>query len=127
MFKQIAGSLGSIFASLCCLGFAPLLAALSAAGLGFMISDAILIPMLAVFLGIALWGLKNSRAKHGVSTPLYLGASGALAALVGIVVFMPLHVIGLIALVGASVWDIVLLRKNKLTCETTSPSSRRMQ
>ena len=127
MFKQIAGSLGSIFASLCCLGFAPLLAALTAAGLGFAISDAVLIPLLALFLGIALWGMKSSQRKHGKNAPFYVGAFGALAALVGIVVFMPLHVIGLIALVGASVWDIVLMRKNKLTCETTSPSSRRMQ
>jgi len=122
MFKQITGSLGSIFASLCCLGFAPLLAALTAAGLGFAISDAILIPLLAVFLGIALWGIKGSRAKHGVSTPLYVGTAGAVGALVGVFVFIPLHVIGLVALVGASLWDIVLLRRTLAACDATAPS-----
>lgn len=120
MFKQIAGSLGSIFASLCCLGFAPLLAALTAAGLGFAISDAILIPLLAVFLGITLWGLKNSRAKHGINTPFYVGTAGAVAALAGVFVFIPIHVIGLFTIVGVSVWDIVLVRKNRLTSETTT-------
>jgi mercuric ion transport protein len=111
MFKQISGSLGSIFASLCCLGFAPVLAALSAAGLGFVISDAILIPLLALFLGIALWGMKGSQKRHGKTTPFYVGVGGAVAALLGVFVFIPVHVIGLIALVGASIWDVVLLRK----------------
>jgi len=117
MFKQITGSLGAILASLCCLGFAPLLAALSAAGLGFAISDAVLIPLLAIFLGLTLWGLQGSRARHGNRVPLYLGTGGAVAALVGIFVFIPVHVVGLIAIVAAALWDIVLLRKTATACE----------
>ena len=124
MFKQIVGSMGSIFASLCCLGFAPVLAALSAAGLGFVISDAILIPLLALFLGLALWGMKSSQRKHGKTTPFYVGVGGAVAALVGVFIFIPVHVIGLITLVGASIWDIVLLRKHPSTCETTKRMTR---
>jgi len=119
MFKQISGSIGSIFASLCCLGFAPILAALTAAGLGFVISDAVLIPLLALFLGLALWGMKSSQRKHGKRAPFYVGVGGAVAALVGIFVSIPIHIIGLIALVGASVWDIVLLRKHSSVCEAT--------
>ena len=120
MFKQISGSIGSIFASLCCLGFAPVLAALSAAGLGVAISDAILIPLLALFLGIALWGIKGSQKRHGKTTPFYVGAGGAVAALAGVFVFIPVHVIGLVALVGASIRDIVLLRKLPTLCEATN-------
>lgn len=120
MFKQISGSIGSIFASLCCLGFAPVLAALSAVGLGFAISDAVLIPLLALFLSLALWGIKSSQKKHGKAAPFYVGAGGAIAALVGVFVFIPVHVIGLIALVGASIWDIVLLRKPPASCEATN-------
>ena len=119
MFKQIGGSIGSIFASICCLGFAPALAALSAVGLGFIISDAILIPLLALFLSLALWGIKSSQKRHGKTAPFYIGAGGAAAAFIGILVFMPVHIIGLIALVGASIWDIVLLRKSPTSCETT--------
>ncbi len=122
MFKQITGSLGSIFASLCCLGFAPLLAALSAAGLGFAISDTILIPLLALFLGLTLWGLQGSRARHGNSIPFYVGAAGAAAALGGIFILIPLHVVGLLMVVGASVWDVVLLRRTARDCQTTTPS-----
>ncbi|NOY71268.1 MAG: MerC domain-containing protein [Gammaproteobacteria bacterium] len=120
MYKQIGGSIGSIFASICCLGFAPILAALSAAGLGFMISDAILIPLLAFFLILALWGMKSSQKRHGKTTPFYVGVGGAIAAFVGILVFMPVHIIGLITLVSASIWDIVLLRKPSSSHETTS-------
>ena len=122
MFKQIAGSLGSIFASLCCLGFAPVLAALSAAGLGFAISDAILIPLLALFLGLTLWGLQGARARHGNNSPFYVGAAGAAAALGGIFIFIPLHVVGLLMVVGASLWDSVLLRKKAHDCQITTPS-----
>ena len=117
MIKQITGTLGAVFASLCCLGFAPLLAALSAAGLGFVISDAVLIPLLALFLGITLWGLHGARRRHGNSAPFYLGAAGAVAALAGVFVYLPVHVIGLLTLVGASVWDIVRVRKNRSACE----------
>ena len=118
MFKQISGAIGSIFASLCCLGFAPVLAALSAAGLGFVISDTILIPLLVLFLALALWGIKGSQRKHSKTAPFYVGVAGAVAALVGVFVFIPIHVIGLIALVGASTWDIVFLQKYTSTCET---------
>lgn len=119
MFKQIAGSLGAIFASLCCLGFAPLLAALSAVGLGFAINDAVLIPLLAVFLGITLRGLHGSRTRHGNNAPFYVGTAGAAAALAGVFAFIPIHVIGLLALVSASVWDIVLVRKTSTIRQST--------
>ncbi len=121
MFKQISGSLGAILASLCCLGFAPLLAALSAAGLGFVISDAVLIPLLALFLGITLWGLHGSCARHGNNRPFMLGVAGATAALVGVFVFIPLHVIGLIGVVGASIWDMFLVRGQRDNCHTPTP------
>jgi len=118
MFKQISGSLGSIFASLCCLGFAPVLAALSAAGLGFIINDAILIPLLAVFLGIMLWGLLGSRNKHHSVGPLYIGMAGAAAALFGIFIYLPIHVIGLVTIIFSAIWDIYLLRKYRRASKT---------
>ena len=118
MFKQITGSLGAVFASLCCLGVGPVLAALTAMGLGFIINDAILIPLLAIFLLIAVWGLKGSRTRHGVNGPFYLGSIGAVAAFVGILVFMPVHIIGLAIVIAAAVWDIVILRKGPPACES---------
>jgi mercuric ion transport protein len=48
------GIAGSIFAALCCLGVPALLSIVSAIGLGFIVRDAILIPLLVVFLAITL-------------------------------------------------------------------------
>ncbi len=120
MFKQITGTLGALFASLCCLGLPPLLAALTAAGLGFLLQDAILVPLLALFLALTLWGLWSSRRRHGRAEPFYLGAGGALAAVVGILTFMPVHILGLMAVIAATVWDFVLVKRQRAACEAGS-------
>lgn len=59
------GAGGSVFAALCCLGFPALLAILSAAGLGFLIHDAVLIPMLVAFLALTVYGLYHGLRRHG--------------------------------------------------------------
>lgn len=66
------GPLGSIFAALCCLGAAPVLAAVSALGLGFLIKDIILVPLLLFFLGVTIWALRRDRNRHGRSGPEWL-------------------------------------------------------
>jgi mercuric ion transport protein len=48
---------GSLFAALCCLGFPALVSILSAIGLGFLLNDDILRPLLIVFLLVAVFGL----------------------------------------------------------------------
>jgi mercuric ion transport protein len=48
---------GSLFAALCCLGFPALVSILSAIGLGFLINNDILRPLLIVFLLVAIVGL----------------------------------------------------------------------
>ena len=50
MFKELSGCTGSVVSGACCLGFAPLLAGLSAIGASFLIRDAILIPLFVAFL-----------------------------------------------------------------------------
>jgi len=47
---------GSLFAALCCLGFPALVSILSAIGLGFLINDDILRPLLILFLLVAILG-----------------------------------------------------------------------
>lgn len=69
---------GSLFAALCCLGFPALLAFLSAIGLGFLVNDAVLIPLLALFLLITLWGLYFGKRHHGSWMPFYVGVAGAM-------------------------------------------------
>lgn len=55
---------GSVFAALCCLGFPALLSILSAIGLGFIVTDAVLIPLLLVFLAITPIGLYLGTRHH---------------------------------------------------------------
>lgn len=55
------GTGGAVFVGLCCLGTPALLAFLTAAGLGFLINDFILIPLLILFLALAVYGFSASK------------------------------------------------------------------
>lgn len=109
------GPLGSAFAALCCLGWAPALAALSAVGLGFLIHDAILIPLLAIFLGITIWSLARDRVRHGRPGPERTAWGAALLVVGGLWVGGVVVAIGLSALVAASIWNGVLVKRRRGT------------
>lgn len=105
------GPIGSIIAALCCLGVAPLLGALTALGLGFLINDFILIPLLVFFLGISIWALHRDRPRHGSWQAEATAALAAILTLGGLFVSQLVVAAGLILLVGASVWNWVLIRR----------------
>lgn len=119
MLKQIGGTTGAVITGACCLGFAPLLAALSAVGAGFLIRDAILVPLFVLFLGFTLWSLWSSRSKHHRPGPFYLGLSSAAVAFAALWFFVPLAYAGLAGFISASVWDIVALRQRRAVSGTT--------
>ncbi len=73
--------------------------ALSAAGLGFLVNDAILLPLVALALGVALWGLWRGTARHGLRGILVLGGIGAVLLVVGILLY-PLVYVGVAAMLG---------------------------
>ena len=50
------GILGATFAALCCLGISAVLSIVCAIGLGFVIHDAVLLPLLIISLFLVLWG-----------------------------------------------------------------------
>lgn len=114
MLKQIGGTTGAVFAGACCLGFAPLLAALGAVGLGFLIRDAVLLPLFLLFLGLTLWSLWASRASHHQPGPFYLGLGSAIAAFAALWFLVPLAYAGLLGLIAAAAWDIVTLRRGRV-------------
>ena len=116
--QQIVSSLGSIIVGACCLGLTPVIALLTAMGAGFLINDAILIPLLVLFLGFSIWSLKSSRQKHRLNGPLYLGIGSSVVAFVGLWVFAPISYAGFAGLIGASVWDLVIVRKRAPSCAT---------
>ncbi|RJQ85052.1 MAG: MerC domain-containing protein [Desulfobacteraceae bacterium] len=109
------GLTGSLLTLLCCLGFGPLIALLSAVGAGFLVNDAVLAPLLVAFLVIGGLGLAATYRRHGRSAPLVVHAAGA------IVVFMftfvgfvaPLVWMGIAGLVAASVWDLIAGRQTR--------------
>jgi mercuric ion transport protein len=105
------GTPGSIFAALCCIGTPALLAFLTSVGLGFLINDMILIPLLVLFLAITGYGLAASKKRHGRSEPLML--FGTSAALIVITVWFSAIgvIVGLVGLVASTVLNIVYQRR----------------
>jgi mercuric ion transport protein len=89
---------------------APLLGLLSAIGLGFLIHDAVLIPLLIVAIGVTGWGLWQGRRCHGQGRPMLLGLGGGVLAVGGLFLLVPLAFIGFGAVVLASLWNLRLLR-----------------
>ncbi|MBI4455788.1 MAG: response regulator [Acidobacteria bacterium] len=117
------GPLGSIFAALCCLGAAPALAAVSALGLGFLINDIILIPLLVVFLGATIWALRRDRSRHGRTGPQRLAWLASLFTVSGLWVSGVVVSLGLILLVAASIWNVVVTWQTKFPLDSV-PKSR---
>jgi hypothetical protein len=70
------GAIGSVIAVACCLGIAPVLAAVAMFGLGFVINDAILQPLLIACLVVTVISLALSAQKHGARWPVIVGALG---------------------------------------------------
>ncbi len=120
-----AGLVGSVVTLACCLGFGPILAALSAIGAGFLINDAVLAPLLLGFLVLGGVGLGLSRRKHCRWGPLGLHAVSAAGIFVFTFVayFQPLIWLGVAGLIGASVWDVVLGRRAACATSKTQGAS----
>lgn len=130
-FKQFAGLLGAGVAAACCLGIPAVLAALGAAGLGFLIHDAYLFPFFVGFVGFSLWLLYRSGSKRGVLAPFWLALAGGVFAAAGLwfmvtgIKPMPWTIYaGLAVLVAGSVWDYLNARKApacEVECEVPQP------
>jgi mercuric ion transport protein len=79
---------GALFAGLCCLGFPALISVVSAIGLGFLINDTILMPLLGISLLVTLAGLYLGLRHHGSWWAFILGAASAVALFMFIAVAM---------------------------------------
>lgn len=105
-----AGLAGSFVALLCCAGVAPVLGLLTSIGLGFLLKDAVLIPLLGMALAITLWGLWQGRRCHGRSAPLLLGGVASVVSLGGLFLWAPLAFLGFAAVFAAGLWNILAVR-----------------
>lgn len=113
LLKQLGSMLGTGFAAVCCLGVGWALAALTAVGAGFLIHDAILIPLFLAFVALSLWLLRSSARRHGDRRPMVLAGAGAAAALLGLFIAPAIVYTGLAAMVAASGWDFALARSGR--------------
>ncbi|MEX1999598.1 MAG: MerC domain-containing protein [Gemmatimonadales bacterium] len=117
---SLGGVFGSGFALLCCAGAAPVLGLLSAIGLGFLINDAVLVPLLLLALGLTGWGLWQGRRCHGRASALRLGLGGAALTVGGLFFWIPLAFIGFAAVVLASIWNLRLVRACTIPSSTSA-------
>lgn len=111
------GIVGAAFAALCCLGLPAVLSVVTAIGLGFLIHDAILLPLLIVSLIVALWGLASGWRRHRHAAPLVLGGTAATTLVMFSYVYQS-RVVTFVAIAGlmaASVTNIALLRRATVT------------
>lgn len=106
---------GSIFTALCCLGFPALLSILGAIGLGFLINDAILLPLLVIFLVMTLGGLYAGMRHHGQPWAFILGVVSALILFVFLFINTIIVYVGLAGLIAAGSLNI-WLRFRKADC-----------
>lgn len=113
LWKAGLGSLGSAigagFTGLCCLGTPAALGIVSAAGLGFLINDAILLPLLALLLAGTLWALRRLRQAHGRAWPQRVGHISAAALVLGVALgWSGVGYLGVLGLVAATLWNTAL-------------------
>lgn len=62
--KQLASTVAAAFAAACCLGVTAIVSGLTAIGAGFLIKDAILIPLYVPLLALSVWLLHRSARAH---------------------------------------------------------------
>jgi mercuric ion transport protein len=131
LIKQFSGIVGAGVAAACCLGVPVVLAAVGAAGLGFLINDAYLVPIFGAFVALTLWLLYRSARGHHSLVPFWLALAGGLAGIVRLSLVVtglysrswPVYV-GLMVLVAASVWDAVNGRRAAIVGETPQEKQR---
>lgn len=130
LVKQFAGLFGAGVAAACCLGIPVVLSALGAAGLGFLIRDAILFPIFVAFVAVSLWLLYRSARSHRNLAAFWLGVGGALISGAGLFLLVTgLHpatwaiYAGLALLVAGSIWDVIPARK-PIACACEAPAAK---
>src|SRR5258708_38224289 len=110
-----AAVLGATIAALCCLGVPAILSVVSAIGLGFLIRDAVLAPLLILSVALVGFGLGRGLRRHRHRLPVVIGAlaSVALAAATLVAPPRPILFASVAALVAASVMNAILLHRSR--------------
>jgi mercuric ion transport protein len=110
---ESAGLVGATVSALCCLGTPAIVSLLAAVGLGFLINDAVLVPLLLGSLLLVLWGLASGWRRHRRPTALIIGVAAAplLFAFSVVVPSQPMAYVSIAALIGATVVNAIHTRR----------------
>ena len=109
------GAVGALFATFCCLGVPWMIAIFVGLGLGFLLTDSILVPLAALFLALTLLGLYMGMRDHRRPWALVLGIVSAAVVLVFLTVifYRPLVWVGLVGIVAAIILNAWYQHRNK--------------
>lgn len=101
---------GATVSALCCLGVTTAVSVMASLGLGFLVNDNVLMPLLLVFLALAVAGLGFDARKHHHRSALILGTLGGLglAAFTFVAPAKPGAYLAIAAMVAASGWNVYL-------------------
>jgi len=110
--KSIGGGIAGAFAGLCCAGAPIVLAFLTGIGLGFLINDFILFPILFISLGFMFYSLHYNKKKHLNTLPIYTAIISTIFIIIGIF-YTPVIWLGVIGLFMSTIWDYTLIKKCK--------------
>jgi len=115
LFKWLdkVGVAGSLVALACCLGLSGIVAFLSAIGVGFLVNDTYLIPLLIVFLAVGAVGLFRSFRRHAKpqALGLYILSSAAILFFLMVRFNRPMLYVAALGLIAASVWDMLIHKR----------------
>jgi mercuric ion transport protein len=104
------GPAGAIITALCCLGLPVLISLLTAIGAGFLITDKFLLPLLALFLAVSVWGGYVSYRRHGRHAVVVVSVLGAVLTFAGVWLHWTVVAIGLALLIASPVLSFMSLR-----------------
>ena len=109
MHAEKWGPAATAFFALCLLEVGPVVDLLRSLGLGVLLDEVILLPLLGAALALSLWALANDRVYHRERGPGRLTWLAAALALAGHWLFAPLLWAAIVALAAAAVWNQVLV------------------
>ena len=113
-------ALGALFTTACCIGVPAVISLASAVGAGFLLQDKYLQPLLILTLLLTIAASALTFARHRNPVPLMITAVSAV--LVYWFIYrdyrVPLVWVGIAAMVGAQVWDVVAVRSCMLRYAT---------
>lgn len=99
----------AVFTALCLVGLDPVIGLVSTLGLGVILTEVILVPLLAACLGLTLWALATDRTYHRERGPTRLVWAAAAVMLGGYWVLESLVWVGIALVAAAAAWNQVLV------------------